>query len=105
MDEGTRPGHAVNSMVCAGAIISGGLVRDSIVSPGVTVDSQAVVESSVLMHGVEVGQQAVVRNAIVDKNVRIPKGAQIGVDAGADRERFTVSPGGIVAIGKGKPVT
>ncbi len=104
MDVGARTGHAVNSMVCAGAIISGGLVRNSIVSPGVRVDPQATVEGSVLMHGVVVGQGAVVRNAIVDKNVRIPEGAQIGVDTEAGHERFTVSPGGIVAIGKGRPV-
>ena len=41
------------------------------------------------------------RNAIVDKNVRIAPGAQIGVDLDRDRERFAVSPGGIVVIGKG----
>ena len=44
------------------------------------------------MHGVDVGGGAIVRNAIVDKNVRIAPGAQIGVDAEADRERFLVSP-------------
>ena len=45
------------------------------------------------MQGVDVGRGAVVRRAIVDKNVRIAAGAQIGVDAEADRERFTVSDG------------
>jgi glucose-1-phosphate adenylyltransferase len=103
-DEGDRTGHAVNSMVCAGAIISGGLVRDSIISPDVTVDSASTVEASVLMQGVNVGPGATVRNAIVDKNVRIPAGAKIGVETDADRERFTVSPGGIVAIGKGQEI-
>ena len=52
----------------------------------------------------DVGRGAVVRNAIVDKNVRIAAGAQVGVDPEADRERFVVSPGGIVVIAKGETV-
>ena len=56
------------------------------------------------MHGVDVGRGAVVRRAIVDKNVRIAAGAQIGVDAEADRKRFVVSPAGIVVIPKGATV-
>ena len=91
-------------MVCAGALISGGSVKRSVLSPGVRVHSYAVVEGSVLMDGVDVGRHALVQNAIVDKNVRIPEGARIGVDLDLDRERFVVSPGGIVVIGKGQKV-
>ncbi|MGH2556432.1 MAG: glucose-1-phosphate adenylyltransferase [Actinomycetota bacterium] len=97
-------GHAADSMVCAGALISGGSVKRSVLSPGVRVHSYAVVEGSVLMDGVNVGRHALVQNAIVDKNVRIPEGARIGVDLDLDRERFVVSPGGIVVIGKGQKV-
>src|SRR5439155_7575583 len=96
--------RALDSMVCEGAIISGGLVRRSILSTGVRVHSWASVEGSVLMNGVHVEPHAVVRKAIVDKNVRIPEGARIGVDLEADRERFAVSPGGVVVIGKGQKV-
>jgi glucose-1-phosphate adenylyltransferase len=67
----------------------------------VRVHSYALVEGSVLMHDVDVGRNAVVRNAIVDKSVKIDPGAQIGVDAEADRARFTVSANGVVVIGKG----
>jgi glucose-1-phosphate adenylyltransferase len=56
------------------------------------------------MHGVDVGHDAVVRNAIVDKNVQIAPKAQVGVDPKADRERFHISPSGIVVIGKGATV-
>jgi glucose-1-phosphate adenylyltransferase len=103
-DEDGRRGHALDSMVCAGVVISGATARRSVLSPGVHLHSYSQVESSVLMHHVEVGRGAVVRNAIVDKNVRIAPGAQVGVDAAADRERFAVSGNGIVVIGKGAVV-
>jgi glucose-1-phosphate adenylyltransferase len=56
------------------------------------------------MHGVDVGRNAVVRKAIIDKNVRIEDGARIGCDPDEDRERFTVSDGGVVVVGKGQTV-
>jgi glucose-1-phosphate adenylyltransferase len=104
-DTEDRRGEALSSMVSAGVIISGGVVRRSVLSPGVRVHSYTEVESSVLMTGVEVHRNAVVRRAIVDKNVVIPEGAQIGADLDRDRERFTVSDEGIVVIGKGDEVT
>jgi glucose-1-phosphate adenylyltransferase len=103
-EEEGRTGVAVDSLVCAGVIVSGGRVRRSILSPGVRVHSYAEVESSVLLHGVDIGPNAIVRNAILDKHVQVGDGVEIGVDADADRERFTVSPGGIVVIGKGQKV-
>jgi glucose-1-phosphate adenylyltransferase len=103
-EEPGRTGRALDSMVCEGVIISGGVARRSILSPEVRIHSGALVEDSVLMHGVDVGRNAVVRNAIVDKNVQIPAGAEIGVGLDVDRARFTVSAGGVVAIGKGQKI-
>jgi glucose-1-phosphate adenylyltransferase len=103
-DDPGRAGRALDSMVCAGVVISGGTVRRSVLSPGVHVHSYAEVEDSVLMPGAEVGRSAVVRNAILDKDVRIAPGVQVGADPEADRERFVVSSGGVVVIGKGQVV-
>jgi glucose-1-phosphate adenylyltransferase len=75
-----------------------------VISPGVRVEGGALVEDSVIMHDVRIGPGAVVRKAIIDKNVVVPAGARIGVDAHADQERFTVSPCGVVVIGKGEQV-
>jgi glucose-1-phosphate adenylyltransferase len=104
-DEDGRRGHAVDSMVCAGVVLSGGSARGSVLSPGVHLHSYAEVEDSVLMQGVDVGRSAIVRRAILDKNVRVEPGAKVGVDHDLDRERgFTISDGGVTVVGKGKVV-
>jgi len=100
-----RIGHAIDSMVCAGVIVSGGLVNRSIISPRVRIHSRAEVIGSVLFNGVDVGGGAVVRNAILDKDVVVEPGAQIGVDLDADRQLFTVSEGGVVVVPKGARVS
>jgi glucose-1-phosphate adenylyltransferase len=86
-------------------IVSGGTVRDSVLSPGVRVHSWASVERAVVMDGTRIGRRAVVRDAILDKNVVVAPGARVGVDKDEDRERgFVVSEGGITVVGKGKEV-
>jgi glucose-1-phosphate adenylyltransferase len=54
---------------------------------------------------VRIGDGARVKNAILDKSVIVEPGASIGFDIERDRQRFTVSPGGIVVVGKGVVVT
>jgi glucose-1-phosphate adenylyltransferase len=98
-------GIAQDSIVGAGSIIAGGHLNRTVASYDVVVSNGAFVDGSVLMPSVKIGQRAVVRRAILDKNVVVEPGAQIGVDLERDRERFTISPGGIVVVGKGVRVT
>jgi len=97
-------GTAHESIVGAGSIIAGAHVRNSVVANAVRVEDGAYVDGSVLMPGVRIGRGAVIRNAILDKNIIVPDGAQIGVDLELDRQRYTVSEGGIVVLGKGQSV-
>jgi glucose-1-phosphate adenylyltransferase len=98
-------GIAFDSVVGAGSIISGGELRRTVASYDVYAGRDSVVENSVLMPSVRIGENAKIRNAILDKNVVVEPGASVGFDIERDRERFTVSPGGIVVIGKGITVT
>jgi glucose-1-phosphate adenylyltransferase len=105
-DDNGRIGRAINSMVSNGVIVSGGLVRESVLSPGVRVEDWATVERSVVMQNTRIGANAVVRDAILDKNVVIPEGVSVGVDKEHDRARgFVVSEGGVTVVGKSQQVT
>jgi glucose-1-phosphate adenylyltransferase len=105
-EDGDRVGRAINSLVSNGVIVSGALVRESVLSPGVRVDSWATVERSVVMDGTRIGRYAVIKDAILDKNVVVPEGVSVGVDKEHDRARgFVVSSGGVTVVGKSQLVT
>ena len=100
-----RLGHALDSLVSPGVIVSGGEVVGSVVSPGTKINSWSSVRDSVIFDNVDVGRNAVVNRAIIDKNVRIADGAQVGVDLEHDLERgFTVTESGITVVAKGATV-
>lgn len=96
-----RRGYAVDSIVCAGSIISGGRVERSILGPETRINSFAQVQDSILFAGVDIGRYAKVRRAIIDKGVCIPELAEIGCDHALDLARgFTVTDSGVTVIAK-----
>ena len=79
-------------------------MRRSVLSPGVRVNSYAVVEDAILMDGVSVGRHCRLRRCIIDKDVHLPSGTSLGHDLDLDRRRgFHVSEGGVVVVAKGEP--
>ena len=104
-EDGGQVGQAVNSVVSNGVCVSGGLISNSVLSPGARVGSRSRVNRAVILHDSRVHRRAVVQNAILDKNVVVLEGATIGVDKERDRARgLVVSVGGVTVVGKGQVV-
>ena len=97
-DDDDRRGVAIDSLVSGGCIVSGSMVRNSLLFSNVRVDSYCNITSSVLLPNVEVGRNVTLKRAVVDKNCKIPDGLEVGVNQGYDRERFHVSPNGVTLI-------
>ena len=97
-----RIGHAVNSIVSPGTVVSGAFVENSVLSPNVYVHSWATLSDSVVMDNVQIGRHAVVRRAIIDKDCLIGEGVRIGIDPEEDRARgLAVTDSGLTIIPKG----
>jgi glucose-1-phosphate adenylyltransferase len=95
-----RTGMAMDSIVGQGSIISGGIVKTSVLSHNVIVNSWSEVCESVIMADVEIGRHSKIMKAIIDKANRIPPNTEIGYNPEEDRKRFTVTPRGIVVVPK-----
>jgi len=96
-----RTGMALDSIVSHGSIISGGIVKNSVLSYNVIIRSWSEVRESVIMSDVEIGRRCKIMKAIIDKANRVPPHTKIGYDPEEDRKRFTVTPRGIVVVAKG----
>jgi glucose-1-phosphate adenylyltransferase len=99
-----RVGLALDALISAGCVVSGGRVQRSILSPNVRINSYSEVYDSILMEGVNVARSAKIKKAIIDKDVDIPQGAVIGYDLEEDRKRFYVTESGIVVVAKGTEI-
>jgi glucose-1-phosphate adenylyltransferase len=96
--EPQRMGIAIDSIVSMGCIVSGGVVRNSILSPDVRVNSYCDVDSSIIFSHVRVGRHCKLRRVIVDRNVDIPEGTVIGYDPESDRQKYFVTESGITVV-------
>ncbi|MFA6203948.1 MAG: glucose-1-phosphate adenylyltransferase [Gallionella sp.] len=96
-DDGMR-GMAIDSLVSGGCIVSGSLVRRSLLFYDVRVDCYGRIEDSVLLPNVDIGRHVVLKKVIVEKNCCIPDGFSAGVDPEEDRRYFYVSPGGVTLV-------
>ena len=98
-DDVNRRGQAIDSIVSGGCILSGGVVKNSVLSRGVKVHAGSMVEDCVILDNCDIGRRAKLRRTILDKNVRVPEDAMIGYDLERDRANHFVTDSGIVVVG------
>jgi glucose-1-phosphate adenylyltransferase len=104
-DEENRRGAAMDSVVAGGSILSGGTVKNSVLSRGVRVHAGAVIEDSIILDNCDIGRRSHLKRVILDKNVRILPDARIGFDLEYDRQHYHVTESGIVVVeGQRSPV-
>jgi len=97
-DDDNRRGQAIDSIVSGGSILSGGIVRNSVLGRGVRVHAGALVEDSVILDNCDIGRRSRIKRAILDKNVRVPEDACIGYDLDRDRRHHHVTASGLVVV-------
>jgi len=97
-DDENRRGQAIDSIISGGSILSGGIVRNSVIGRHVRVHAGALVEDSIILDNCDIGRRAKVRRAILDKNVRVPEGGTIGYDIKHDGRDHYVTQSGIVVV-------
>ena len=97
-DEENRRGQAIDSVISGGSILSGGVVRNSVLGRNVRVHAGALVEDSIILDNCDIGRRAKVRRAILDKNVHVPQDGNIGYDLEQDRRFHYVTDSGIVVV-------
>ena len=97
-DDEDRRGMAVDSMVSGGCIISGAVVRHSLLFSNVTVNAHSKIEDAVILPNVSVGENCRLKKVILDKGCRVPDGTVIGENLAEDAKRYEVSPKGVVLV-------
>ncbi|NNF50847.1 MAG: glucose-1-phosphate adenylyltransferase [Gammaproteobacteria bacterium] len=98
LDEDGRRGVAINSMVAGGCIISGAVVRQSVLFSNVLVDEGSRLDAAVILPNVKIGKNCVIRKAVIDENCDIADGTTIGVDAEEDAKRFFITRKGVALV-------
>jgi glucose-1-phosphate adenylyltransferase len=93
-----RSGMAVNSIITAGVIISGGMVTNCVLSQDVRINSYSEVDSSIVFSHVNIGRHCRIRRCIIDRDVHIPEGTIIGYDPTEDKRRYFVTPSGLTIV-------
>ena len=93
-----RRGSAIASLVAGGCIVSGGMIRRTMLFTGCRVNSYSSLEDAVVLPNVHIGRNASLYKVVIDRGVKIPEGLHVGEDPILDAKRFRRSEKGVCLI-------
>jgi glucose-1-phosphate adenylyltransferase len=94
-----------DSLICEGSLVVSAELVDVMLGYDCFVHAGASIDSSVILSGCDIGRGSRLKNVLLDKNCKIDPGAEIGIDAEADRARFPfITETGLVVVPKGTHV-
>ncbi|MBP6491206.1 MAG: glucose-1-phosphate adenylyltransferase [Thauera sp.] len=93
-----RRGEAINALVSGGCIVSGSVVRESVLFSNVLVRSYSTIEQAVVLPDVQINRHCRLKKVVIDRRCVIPEGTVIGEDAEDDARRFHRTEGGVVLV-------
>ncbi len=99
-DENRRRGLALDSLISSRVIVSGAVVKKSVISYGVYVHSGSRVDHSVIMPNVIIERNCTIKKAIIGIDCQLPAGTNIGIDHEMDKRFFEVTENGVVLVTK-----
>jgi len=98
MDLEGRNGVVVNTIVSAGCVVAGSMIKDCVLFSGVRVESDCDLLEVVLLPRVQVGAGCRLRRAVIDSDCILPPGLTVGDDPLQDAVRFERSAAGVVLV-------
>lgn len=98
-DNDVRRGMAVDSTISGGCIVSGALVKRSILFSNVHIHSYAKIKDSVILPGANIGEHCHLHKVIIDSKCNLPAGLAIGLNPEDDiANGFRVSAKGVTLV-------
>ncbi|MFY9976033.1 MAG: glucose-1-phosphate adenylyltransferase [Chromatiaceae bacterium] len=96
-------GNLKNSLLGAATVIhDGSEITNSIIRREAVIEEDVVLEDCIIMDYVRVCRGARLRNVIVDRHNIVEAKDVIGFDSERDRQRYTVSAGGVTVVPSGR---
>ena len=97
-DQDGRRGMAIDSLVSGGCIVSGSVIRNSVLFSSILVRSYSEINEAVVLPDVQINRHCRLRKVVIDRGCVLPEGLVIGEDPELDARRFHRTEGGVVLV-------